>query len=59
MKALSPEQVNKINKKSLAEKHNVSRWYVSMILRGYRRANTEKAQLILSDAHNILKIVEG
>ena len=59
MDHLTSEQVAKINKVSLAEKHECSAEYVSQVLKGGRRANTDKAKAILKDGFEIIKVLEG
>lgn len=59
MDHLTNEQVSKINKVSLAEKHECSAEYVSQVLKGGRSANTEKAKAILKDGIEIIKVLEG
>lgn len=59
MDNLTNEQVAKINKVSLAEKHKCTPEYVSQILKGGRSANTDKAKAVLADGHRIIKILEG
>ncbi len=53
------EQIAKINKVALAEKHKCSDAYVHNVLRGIRDANTEKAKAILKDAIEIIRVLEG
>lgn len=43
-----------INKQVLAEKHNVSKAYVRMVLSGDRASKSKKAQAIKNDADAIL-----
>lgn len=59
MNILTTEQIKKINKTALADKHNSTQGYVSMILSGERRAKSKLAQEILKDAHSIIKVLEG
>jgi len=59
MECLTTEQAKKINKQSLADKYNCTRAYVGLVLSGQRAANTEMARAILTDAHAIIKVLEG
>lgn len=56
---LTPEQVKKINKQALADKHGCSQRYVSLILKGKREANTDLAKAIIKDAKKILNVLEN
>lgn len=51
------EQISKIKIESLAQKHNCSHSYVSLILSGQRETKTDLAKAIMADAKKILKIV--
>lgn len=56
---LTKEQIRKINKTALAEKHGSSQSYVSELLHGVKPSNTEKAEAILADAIRIVEVLEG
>jgi len=58
MALFTENQLKKINKTALAEKHNCTPKYVGMVLREVRPANTIKAQAIVKSANDILQILE-
>lgn len=59
MEHLTNEQVGKINKVALAEKHNCSAAYVAQVLKGEKKANSQKAKDVLKDGLEIIAVLEG
>jgi cyanate lyase len=59
MAILTKEQIRKINKTALAEKHGTSQSYVSEVLHGVKSTNTDKAKAIYKDAIGIVEVLEG
>lgn len=57
-KKITKSQKKHVRIQSLAEKYSCSRQYVRQILDGDSPANSALAQKILTDAEDILKIVE-
>ncbi len=59
MGSLTTDQIKKINKKALAEKHNCSDAHVGKVLRGEITQNRDKAKQIYRDAQSIIEVLEG
>lgn len=59
MSTLTPEQIKKITKSTIAKKHNCTGQYVGQVLSGIREDNSEKAKAILETAKKMLEIIEA
>lgn len=59
MELLTKENIRKINKEALGEKHGCSGEYVRQILNGSKSQETEKAKAIIEDAEAIIKVLVG
>lgn len=53
------EQIQKINKTALADKHGCTSQYVGQVMSGARADQTDLAQAIIKDVEGILKVLEG
>lgn len=58
MSKLTINQLKKINKTSLAQKHSCSGEYVKQVLLGDKKAKSKKAKAILEDGLRIIEILE-
>lgn len=58
MEHFTKAQRKKINKSALAEKHDCSATYITLVLKGEREKNTDLAKAILKDAKVMLEIFE-
>jgi hypothetical protein len=58
MRILNKEQIKKINKTALAEKHGCSQVYVSEILYGLKPNSTELSKRVVADAMVLTAIFE-
>jgi cyanate lyase len=56
---LTKEQIRKINKSALAEKHGTSQSYVSEILYGIKSNKTQKAKAIFDDAIKLVEVFDA
>lgn len=58
MRIFTKEQIAKINKKALGDKHGCSGEYVGQVLIGHKTTST-KAKLIIQDAIKLLSVLEN
>ena len=59
MPHLTPDQIKKINKPALAQKHNCTDSYVRLVLNAKRKDYSDKAKAILADAEKMIQILES
>ena len=59
MRLPTKTQIRKINKTALADKHGTSQSYVSEILHGTKKHDSELSKRILNDALQIVAVLEG
>lgn len=59
MPHFTTDQIKKLNKPAIAEKHNCTDTYVRLVLKNARKDNSDKAKAIIKDAKKMLEILES